>query len=78
MDSEVLEELRIANLLKVLELTPIDCESDMINDRKKILDYILTREMSSLKLDVVLFPKKKDKKVKNVFALPSSKYEKEG
>lgn len=62
MDSEeILQELRIANLLKAIEMSQTDDEDDPIMKKKRpILSYIFDREMTNLQLDIALFPKKQN------------------
>lgn len=60
---EILKELEIRNLLSVINMQE-NCNFDLENeddvDRIKVLDYIYNREISKLKLNVVLFPPNKD------------------
>lgn len=54
MDQKLLKELRIQNILKVIELRNKNDE-----EARKVLDYIYNEELSELQLDVTLFPNKK-------------------
>jgi len=60
---EILKELEIRNLLSVINMQE-NCVFDLENEddvnRIKVLDYIYNREISKLKLNVVLFPPNKD------------------
>jgi len=65
-NEKVLKELRIANLLKTIEMSQSDDEDDPIMNKKRhILRYIFNIEMANLQLDSTLFPKKNDVSVKN-------------
>ena len=57
MDSQIVKELKIHNLLPALNMSE---DSPEINEtRKKVLDYIVSQELSTLQYDITLFPKEK-------------------
>jgi hypothetical protein len=57
MDSQIVKELKIHNLLTALNMSE---DSPEINEtRKKVLDYIVSQELSTLQYDITLFPKEK-------------------
>lgn len=57
MDAQLTKEIQIHNLLTALSMSEDTPENNEI--RKKILDYVVTQEISSLQFDIALFPKSK-------------------
>lgn len=62
MDDQVLKELKIQNLLSVIDILARSGSSINGTKSEKVLKYIYEREMSDLQFDVALFPRKTETK----------------
>ena len=55
MDNQIVRELNIHNLLTALNMS--EDSPEMNKTRSKVLDYIISQELSTLQYDITLFPK---------------------